>query len=296
MIKIKEKIMNYFKTILLVLLFTSLLYAQDEKTAEVDSANISPWTPRGTGALNLTQIALSNWTGGGDNALAWTLIFDFGLDYNKDNWTLKNSLKAAYGRTKLGNEDYRTNDNEFFLENVLSYNVGWPVSPYLSNTVRSTISKGFDYKADPIIQTADFFDPGYIQQGIGFTYHHEKIIITRLGLSFKETIASDYKAQYTDDPDTPDEIEGFKFETGIESVTETEYALQENLLLKSKLNLFTRFNALDVWDVRWDNSIVAKINEYLNVNLNVVVVYEKAQSLKTQLKQALQIGLTYNFF
>ncbi|MCW8953325.1 MAG: hypothetical protein OQK48_00110 [Sulfurimonas sp.] len=50
---------------------------------------------------------------------------------------------------------------------------------------------------------------------------------------------------------------------------------------------------MDVWDVRWDNSFVAKINDYLNVNLAVLLIYQKDQSVKTQVKEALQLGITY---
>ena len=65
------------------------------------------------------------------------------------------------------------------------------------------------------------------------------------------------------------------------------------MLLNTKLRLFTRFNMLDVWDVRWDNTITAKVNDFVNVNLNVLIIYEKSQSLRTQIKEALQLGFTY---
>jgi hypothetical protein len=50
---------------------------------------------------------------------------------------------------------------------------------------------------------------------------------------------------------------------------------------------------MDVWDVRWDNSFVAKINDYVNVNFSFLLIYQKDQSPKTQVKEALQLGLTY---
>ncbi len=53
---------------------------------------------------------------------------------------------------------------------------------------------------------------------------------------------------------------------------------------------------LDVWDVRWDNLFVAQVTKLINVNLNVLLVYDADQTLKTQIKEALQIGITYNLF
>jgi hypothetical protein len=101
---------------------------------------------------------------------------------------------------------------------------------------------------------------------------------------------------YSDDPETLDEVEKFKFETGLESVTGAKYNFMENMQYSSFLRLFTRFDMIDVWDVRWDNTITAKVNDYINVNIAVVLIHEISQTRKTQLKEALQIGVVYALF
>ncbi len=270
-------------------LFTLLIFggfAQDSSSGN--------WTYSAISGLNINQIALENWTQGGDNSLAFTIFGNLGADYKKEVIEIKNKLKIAYGRTKLGEGNFRTNDNEIYLEDILTYNVGWKVNPFFSNTFRSVLGNGFDYTKTPELQTASFFDPGYLTQSLGFTYDPSKAFNTRLGLAFQEIFTNKF-TQYSDDPDTPLEQEKFKFETGIESVSETQLNLDTNILFNSKLRLFSRFNSLDVWDVRWDNTITAKVNNYINVNLNVLIIHEIKQSLKTQLKESLQLGITYTF-
>lgn len=259
-----------------------------------DSLSATNWSYTGVAGLNISQVALENWTQGGDNALAFTLSGNFGAKYIDSPWTFNNTLKLAFGRTKLGKDDFRTNDNEFFLESILSYSFGWALDPYFSNTVRTVLSKGFDYNVSPAVQTSQFFDPGYVTQSIGFIYHKIPNITTRLGIAFQETFTNKFP-YYADNPETA-EIEKFKFDTGIESVTEGSYKIEENVAFISQLRLFSRFQELDVWDVRWDNLIVAQISKYFNVNFNVLVIYEKKQSPKTQLKEALQFGITYRLF
>lgn len=276
-----------------VFLFLSILlpvslYCQTDSTDNT-------WAYSAVAGININQIALSNWAPGGDNAISWTFVTNAKADYKFSPWMIKNTFKLQYGRTKLGSEDYRTNDNEVFLENVLSYNIGWIVDPYLSNSVRTYVSAGYDYKATPYVKTSDFFDPGYITQSIGFTYNKSKAITSRIGIGFQETITNVYR-NYSDDPKTLDKMESFRLETGIESVTNSEITLDENLLFSSMLRLFSSFEELDVWDVRWDNTISAKVNKYISVNINVLTVYEKKQSPKTQLKEALQFGITYTIF
>ncbi len=276
--------------ILIMFLAAGQIFAQEK-----DSTNLNKWIPKGIAGLNISQIAFDNWTQGGENSITYGLLGNFGLNYFSEKWKFKNSLKLAYGQTKTGDAGFKTNDNELYQETVLSRQLGWVVDPYFSNTIRTTIVAGFKYTDSSRNKIMDFFDPGYISQSIGFAYDQLENIQTRLGVGFQETFADEF-INFSDDPETKDEIESFRFETGIESVTDVNQSLGENLLYSSKLRLFTRFTSLDVWDVRWDNTITAQINKYVNVNLNVLIVYQKNQSLKTQIKEALQLGLTFNLF
>lgn len=280
--------------LLLLLAFTLSLFAEDDPPPPPQKT----WLPAGVAGLNLSQLALENWTQGGEDALAFTLYSHFGLDYHTDPLSFNNKLKLAYGRTKLGSDDFRTTENEFFLENLVTYKAGWFADPYFSNTVRTTLTKGYDYSGDEVIQIADLFDPGYINQSIGLAYKVSESFSTRIGLGFQESFANteDFAIRYSiDDLDT-DEVETFKFDTGIESVSNLILKLDEDLLYTSELRLFGTFDALDIWDVRWDNILTAQVTKLINVNLNVLLIYDVDQVAKTQLKEALQIGITYTLF
>ncbi len=260
-----------------------------------DSVLVDGWNMVGVVGLNLSQTALVNWSQGGSNSLAYSAYANLGAILKDHPWKWKNRLSIIYGRTKLEDVGYRTTENDIYFETVLSRNVGWVVDPFLSVTVRTAVTKGYDYSvADTNIQIVDFFDPGYVSEAIGFTYDQNKIITTRLGLAFQQTFANRF-TNYTDDPETP-EIETFKFDTGIESVTEVKYDFLENMTYYSFLRLFSRFTSLDVWDVRWDNIVTAKVNDYINVNFNVTLIHEISQTRKTQLRESLQLGFSYSLF
>ena len=260
-----------------------------------DSVLVDGWNMVGVVGLNLSQTALVNWSQGGSNSLAYSAYANLGAILKDHPWKWKNRLSIIYGRTKLEDVGYRTTENDIYFETVLSRNVGWVVDPFVSVTVRTAVTKGYDYSvADTNIQIVDFFDPGYVSEAIGFTYDQNKIITTRLGLAFQQTFANRF-TNYTDDPETP-EIETFKFDTGLESVTEVKYDFLENMTYYSFLRLFSRFTSLDVWDVRWDNIVSAKVNDYINVNFNVTLIHEISQTRKTQLRESLQLGFSYSLF
>jgi hypothetical protein len=275
--------------------FIIFQFFSNELFCQTDSSKLNQWTPKAITGINVSQVSLTNWTQGGDNTFTWTLFGNFGLSYKGEMWSYRNTFKFAFGRTKLGSQDFRTNDNELFIESVISKNIGWAVDPFFSNTIRSPITTGFSYKTKTPIRIADFFDPGYITQSLGFTYDKVKGFKTRFGLAVQE-VFTNRQRQFSDNLNSKDRLEAFKLETGIETVTSVELQIDTNILLKSSLRLFTRFESLKVWDVRWDNSIVAKVNNYLNANLSVLVVHEIKQSLRTQVKEALQLGLSYTIF
>ena len=278
-------------TVISILFFCSASVVLGKDKAKNDSTVTPGWYPNAVAGLNISQIALSNWTQGGDNSITWTGTFTGKLDYLSPDWKLANHINAAYGRTKLGSQDFRTNDNDLYLESVLSKKIDWAVNPYFSNSIRTTITTGYSYQNDKAVKIADFFDPGYVTQSLGFTYDKLAEFKTRLGLAVQETFTNKYR-QYSDDPKTS-KMEAFKLETGIESVTTGEFQVADNLKFRTSLRLFTRFKQLDVWDVRWDNTLIAKINSFMNVNFSYLFIYQKDQSPTAQMKEGLQLGFVY---
>ncbi len=284
--------MKIFYLLITFVIFSATAFAGDETEEKKDTL----WVPKGIVGVNLSQVSFENWTQGGDNSISFTFFTNMGIHYIGDPWKWRNSLKFTYGRTKTGEEGYKTNDNEIFFESTLNRNVGWLLNPYFGITARTAVAAGFDYDVTPAEQIVGFLDPFYLTEGIGLMYDQIPNFRTRLGLGFKQTFANEFNKRYTDDPDTPGEIENFRSETGIEWVTEFEWVFLENMAYKGYLRLFGRFEDISVWDVRWDNTITAKVNDYFNVNINVLLIYDVDETLRTQLKEALQLGVSYTLF
>lgn len=111
--------MRSILTFCLLALFTIATFAQEATEEKKDTL----WTPKGVVGINLSQVAFDNWSQGGQNSLSFTFFSLLGLDYIGDLWKWRNDLKFAYGRTKIGSEEYRTNDNEIFFQSTLIYHV-----------------------------------------------------------------------------------------------------------------------------------------------------------------------------
>ena len=284
--------MKIIHILLMTFVLTVSLTAQEEGEEKKDTL----WTPSGIIGLNLSQVAFENWSQGGENSIAFTLFTLLGLDYIGDPWKWRNILKVTYGRTKVGDQEYRTNDNEIFFESLLTFHVNWELSPYVGASARTAVTKGFDYSVEPALQIVDFLDPLFLTQGLGFIYDKIENFNTRLGIGFKQTFAKDFSTRYTDDAETPNEVEDFKFDSGIESVTTYKVKFLGTMEYYTYLRLFGKFEDISVWDVRWDNILVAKINDYFNVNFNLLLIHDIDETRKTQIKEALQLGVSFTLF
>jgi len=281
------------KIAVFVVLFSGLMSAQEAaKPPEYG------WKKTLVSGLNLTQVSLHNWVQGGENTLAWTFLTTGKFVYDQETYAWTNNLKLTYGQTKVGSREFEKTDDELFFESMAAYNLGWKANPYFAASARTQLAPGYKMirdesaQTDIKTQTSGFFDPGYLMQSAGFTYQPSEIFGMRLGIAVKETFASKYAAYgYTGDPGKK-----VRVQTGIEFGSNLKYQVMENILFTSQLNTFSAFEKLDVWDVRWDNSLTAKVNAYVNVSLNVLIVHEIAQTRRTQLKQILALGLSYTLF
>ena len=288
-----------FKSTVVATLVFSLAFvyqAMAQQPSAAEPKEVFGWTKTLVGSLNLTQNSFSsNWTKGGENSVAWKGVVETKWENNQTKTNWRNTAKLAFGQIKQGSDDFRKSDDEIKVESVLTYKVGKFLNPYGSFSGNTQIATGYNYtdSAGVTIKTAvsSFFDPAYLRQSLGLGYKPAESLTTRLGFSVKETFADEHRVRYGNDPD-----ESVRVETGIESTTDLALKIDENVLLTSKLEMFTGFEALNTVDVNWDNALAAKVGKYFAVNLNVVLFYDEDVLSELQVKQVLAFGLTYTFF
>jgi len=143
--------------------------------------------------LNFSQVSFSNWSQGGQNLLAISFSLNPSLEYKFSGWRMFHQVAAILGKTKTGGRYFITTDNEIYFESVFSMNIGWKTDPFFGINLRTPITGGYDYEKDPPEKIADFFDPAYITQSIGFSYEIRKIFWSRMGVGVQLIIADQYR-------------------------------------------------------------------------------------------------------
>ncbi len=264
--------------------------------AQTDTAKgpVYGWTHSVIGTLTATQVAFTDWTQGGENALAWGLGLDgkSTLDQPHTNWV--NSYKFGFGQTRLGDQGIRKTDDRIDLESMLTYKMSDHWNPYGAATLKTQFAPGYKYpSAGPEVQVSQFFDPAFLTQSAGVVYQPVAEFKTRFGVGLREVLSS--KFGYADDPETATEIEHSSVNGGLESVSELTLKLDEQVAFSSKLELFSTFKHIDQVIMRSDNTLAAKVSKYITVLLNVQLLNERAVSPRTQIKETLAMGLSYTF-
>jgi len=279
-------------TIFLILFFlTATIYASDDAKEKPKYG----WTNKFISSLNLTQASIDNWSKGGDNAWSWQLNLDGRFVNSQEDYQWTNAGKLVFGETRVGSSSPKKTADEIYFETVYTYKAGETFRPYISGTLLSQLVEGYDYGKTPKLKISDFMDPGYLQESIGFDYQSNDTFRSRMGFAVKQTIAKLFADRYSDNPLTKNHTEKFKNEVGAESVTDFKQNLNSLIVFVTKLELFSTLKRFDEVDVRWDNLFSAKVADYLSVNLNFKLYYDKDASIKRQIKQTLAVGISYNF-
>ncbi len=298
------------KTLLLTLLITGLIStvsAQDTEPSAVPISRDSAWTTGGNVGLFFQQVALNNWAGGGENAIAYGGEVNLYANKRRRNHTWFNSLVAGYGLAKIGDDAAVKNNDLLIINSQYGRNLKnpkWQMSAGID--FRTQFDDGFLLEGaadgtDSLISS--YMEPGYLSPYLGFTYKpNDNFSATIAPVMQKMTfVMNDELADlgaYGVDPG-----DNFRSEIGWSLTSGYQKEIMKNVNLKANLLLFASYEEQRHIDVNFDLFLNFKVNEYITTNFSVQAIYdhdikiEDGDSLgpRLQLRNVLNIGLTYNF-
>ena len=283
-----------------LLLFACCFAVLPTMAQEAEAPPPDAWETSLVSKLNLAQAGFQNWQEGGVNTVALTTGINGKATRTTDAWTQKHELRLTYGVVKQDTLDFRKAEDLIQLQSSVQYAGGGffaKFQPTLAGALRTQFAPGFNFDTDPIdgtrtppVKVSDFFAPATLTQSLGLTYQPADWITQRLGVAAKETVVTidRFRTLYGLDPD-----KNARFEMGLEAFTEVDKEIFTNVRYQSKLGLFASFNVDDNPDVLWENLITMKVNAWMNVNFEVVTIYDTNVSEDVQLKEVFSVGIAY---
>ncbi len=278
-----------------VILTLSWSYSLAAARASDSTKTIPPtWKNDVVTALNFSQVDFDNWSKGGQDNVAWLWNLTMLFEYDHAQWNWRNTVKLVFGKNRTNGRAFRKSSDEIHLSTVMTWKRNMFVNPYLSVTLETQFTRGYDYKKTPPVIISDFMDPGYVLISMGSGVAPVDGWRIRLGFASKTTITRQFSRLYADDPRTTDVVEKVRHEPGVEIVSELLRKVSANITVVSKLTVFSNLRTWQQVDVQWDTTFSSRIARFLSVNYNVYLWYDSDISLKRQLKQALMVGLTWD--
>ena len=202
------------------------------------------------------------------------------------------ALGGSYRDDSIPQNAFRLAENEAFAEGVLTLPLGWRVDPYFSANARTPITESFAVAGPLRTRTAKLWDPVTSQQALGCSYFlgdHTAGWSTRLGLTLQQ-IRARHHTQQTNDTRTP-EVEAYRAQSGLEWVNEMNAQIDSSISYTGRFGMLGTFDELEVWTVRSENELRMNVWKSLGITWNFTVVHDVKQSLRTQIRQSLMVGI-----
>lgn len=274
-----------------------------------EKQDTSYWKKGGMISISFSQTSLTNWSGGGDNAISTNSQLNLFANYNKGKNSWENKLNLEYGLVKQGDEGVRKSIDKLEYFTKYGYKNGghWFYTALFD--FKTQFAKGYNYSSEEgvdDVKISNFLAPAYMNLSIGMDYKPSEVFSAYISpVTGKMTVVNDDdlsdKGAFGVDPG-----DKFRSEFGAFSKLSLNKDIMENVNLKSTLDLFTSYSdSFGNIDVTWEVLLNMKINSFLTATVNTSLVYDddidyydvegNNRGPRIQFKEIVGVGLAYKF-
>lgn len=284
---------------------------------------ISHWKHKNTIGFDLNEIALANWSAGGQSSVSGLFKGNFTRIRTLETSEWINELIVKYGINKQDGLSLRKSDDELRFNSTFGYrkdnSSNWYHTVKLNFNTQFTNGYKYPNRTNPI---SKLFSPAYTFLGVGADYLDKKnkfdLFISPLTMKntlvLNQTLANKgsfgvVKATYDVDGNILTEGENSKTEIGFLVTNYYKKEIFKNITLENRLSLYSDYiHNFGNIDMDWKLNFDLKVNQYVIANIGTQLVYDDdiktseeidgkqvPRGAKLQLKQTLGVGLVYNF-
>lgn len=301
---LKSKI-KLFKIVCLIFISSLSANAQSDSLATAPKDTV--WSEEVLLGLQLSNVGLINWTGGGQSSLALGTYTLTNIRYKKKKWSWVTTFDLAYGVQRLGeNSKYRKTDDRLYVISIVKREIHNKLKFVGIGEFRTQFAAGYKYhddiKKDSAEYKSNIFAPAYINLSLGFEYDpYKSLHIIVNPFTAKTTIVNDlYLSSLGSFGVKPGQT--WRQEYGTSVILQLKKEIVKNVNFISQLSMFANYKNFETIDVYWDAYLIMKINKFLSANITTNLIYDDdivvtreddSKGPGTQFKYALSVGLNY---
>lgn len=288
------------------LFFVGLIVTTSATAQIIRVDSLSHWRKAFKAGLNLNQAAFSgNWKAGGVNSFGFNTLLNFKANYKNGVHSWNNEIDLLYGMVNNAGQGYRKTVDRVFMDTKYGRSLSETWDFAASLNFQSQFAKGYSYAKDTSgVEVAtlisDSFAPAFITAALGFEYHPTDFFKVRISpVAPRVTLVRDAARFVTVDNPTPYGITPGKFARfewlSAQILAEFNKDLVKNVNLKWRYQAFVNYETLEAKtiDHRVDLNLTAKVNQFINVSLGGILLYDYDQDPGAQWSQVFSLGFLY---
>ena len=278
--------------LILALIFQFHNLSAQDSTEELSDTAV--WTKGGTFTFLLNQSTFENWVAGGVSSVSGAVGVNYDFNYIKKDWSWDNKIIAAFGITKIKDQDIQKSDDRLEWNSVLGKKAKgyWYYSAFLNFKTQFTDDLDSDTKGP-----TQFLSPAYLQLGPGMLWKKSDNLKVNIAPATTKLIVVDKNLTL---PDAAyfgvDEGKSTRFEFGASVGAYYKFDLMKNISMENILNLYSNYleDPQNV-DLDYTMNLVMNINKYISTTLAYQTIYDDNAFEGLQTRQVFGLGLNYNF-
>ena len=274
---------------------------------------LSPWSLGGNSTLGFTQTSLSNWKKGGNSSLSILAVLKGFANYSDKKLKWENSVELRNGWMRINDTDVdsKLQKNDDKLELISRLGVSAFKKWYYSAEIdfETQFFNGYKYPNtdDPI---SAFMAPAKTLVKVGLDYKPNKDFSLFLSPLTSKTVFVRDTAVIDQTKYGIDANKRRFWEPGLNADLKFKKEIFEDVVWETKYKMFINYRSpFDKFDINWENLVTMKLNNYINMNFMLLLIYDDNVTFATnkvdasgatiyepkwQIKELITVGFSYS--
>lgn len=275
--------------------------------------------------VSISEVAFVNWNAGGNNSVTAIGNANFRRTYKYKDILWNSEMLLNYGLNSQEGAKIRKTEDNIQISSTFGYKTKEFSDWYFSakGSFRTQFTNGYNYP-NREVPVSSFMAPGYVFFGIGSEYSPTKkdfnLYISPVTLKSTFVLNQDLAdqgsfgvdpAEYDNDGNKIKDGKNSRIEVGFLVTSRWVDEIYKNIFISNRISMYSDYlNSFGNVDIDWEVNIEFKVNEYVKANIGLHLRYDDdvkfkerviendetiAFSPRTQFKQLLGVGMTYNF-
>ncbi|HLV24139.1 MAG TPA: DUF3078 domain-containing protein [Moheibacter sp.] len=270
--------------------------------AKPNADRLQGWYISGANSLQFNQAAFSNWIAGGVNSYSLTANVDYEFNLTAGRHIWDNRVLLNYGVLRNEGEEYRKSNDVIDLTSSYGYEFIRHFYFAASANFKTQFTEGFDYAVQDSItgdykKISNFMAPGYLSFGLGIDYKpNENLQVNFHPFTSRFTFVQDKDLQTAGSFGLKEDGDNYLYEFGAFLGARYKINIWDNISYDNRLGIYSNYlNSPFNMDVAYQGVLDLKVNNFISAQATLNLFYDEDQIQRTQVKQTLGVGLSYNF-